>query len=170
MTALLNTNLKGQPLVHSLTLSEARIVIAGVECAGAVGPVRGELKGSVAFYALGGESDRVPDGFKDLRAELDAASTKKPSPSARAGVGAKDLLFYIYTRSACYFEQRLNDRSGTTGLPKAARIKHQRFFLAGVSFSRMFGVRADDRIYCPLPVYHRSDVRSNCSPLILGDC
>lgn len=79
--------------------------------------------------------------FKDLRKELDSASKAKPSPSARAGIGSNDLLFYIYT-------------SGTTGMPKAARIKHQRFFLAGVSFSHMFSVRADDRIYCPLPIYH----------------
>ena len=62
--------------------------------------------------------------------------------------------------------------SGTTGLPKAAVIKHARYILARYLISMkwiltfydhlcsggltiMIGVREDDTVYCPLPLYHR---------------
>eukprot|EP00479_Gromia_sphaerica_P004645 TRINITY_DN1545_c0_g1_i1.p1 TRINITY_DN1545_c0_g1~~TRINITY_DN1545_c0_g1_i1.p1 ORF type:complete len:183 (+),score=14.39 TRINITY_DN1545_c0_g1_i1:50-550(+) len=52
-------------------------------------------------------------------------------------------LFYIFT-------------SGTTGFPKAAKIRHVRSYLAGKSFSTIFRIRRSDKIYCCLPIYHSS--------------
>jgi acyl-CoA synthetase (AMP-forming)/AMP-acid ligase II len=67
-----------------------------------------------------------------------------------------DPVFYIFT-------------SGTTGLPKAAVIKHSRllfkifysliihfcrFLLASLGFICALGVKSDDILYNTLPLYH----------------
>ncbi|HET9932061.1 MAG TPA: AMP-binding protein, partial [Polyangiaceae bacterium] len=52
--------------------------------------------------------------------------------------------------------------SGTTGVSKACRVSHWRSRLSATAFSRLVhGLRADDVLYCPLPLYH-------ASPLLLG--
>ena len=52
-----------------------------------------------------------------------------------------DPVFYIFT-------------SGTTGLPKAAVIKHSRFFLGSFGFICATGVTDRDIMYDTLPFYH----------------
>merc|ERR1719238_2556809 len=56
-------------------------------------------------------------------------------------VGVADPILYVYT-------------SGTTGLPKAAKISHLRVHLIARGFATMCGVRETDRIYTALPLYH----------------
>ncbi|TKR81986.1 hypothetical protein L596_015774 [Steinernema carpocapsae] len=46
--------------------------------------------------------------------------------------------------------------SGTTGLPKAAVIKHLRFYYIAKSGSIAFGCNSADRLYLCLPMYHTS--------------
>jgi acyl-CoA synthetase (AMP-forming)/AMP-acid ligase II len=47
--------------------------------------------------------------------------------------------------------------SGTTGLPKACRVTHDRALIAGVTFSELvLGLREGDRVYAPLPLHHSS--------------
>lgn len=69
------------------------------------------------------------------------SSSLPPSPIYRSHCHPHSPLFYIFT-------------SGTTGLPKAAKVTHCRVFLAGITFSIMNGVNSSDIIYCPLPLYH----------------
>jgi solute carrier family 27 fatty acid transporter 1/4 len=54
-----------------------------------------------------------------------------------------DKLLYIYT-------------SGTTGMPKAAVIKHSRFYFypAGVYYLNNMGAIKEPIFYDPLPLYH----------------
>jgi fatty-acyl-CoA synthase len=54
---------------------------------------------------------------------------------------AGDDLFHVFT-------------SGTTGLPKAARLSHMRFLGVGDGKSAMEGYEPDDVIACALPLYH----------------
>ena len=58
----------------------------------------------------------------------------------RAGCCSSDTLLHIFT-------------SGTTGLPKAARLNHIRFFSA-IVMPYLFDLRASDRLYCCLPMCH----------------
>ncbi len=82
------------------------------------------------------------DGFFPLDAHLAASNDARPPRSVRAALLPSDLLFFVFT-------------SGTTGAaPKAARIRHLRFLLAGPAFYVAHRMEPADRLYCPLPLYH----------------
>eukprot|EP00010_Vexillifera_abyssalis_P000403 CAMPEP_0201553438 /NCGR_PEP_ID=MMETSP0173_2-20130828/28436_1 /ASSEMBLY_ACC=CAM_ASM_000268 /TAXON_ID=218659 /ORGANISM="Vexillifera sp., Strain DIVA3 564/2" /LENGTH=617 /DNA_ID=CAMNT_0047964229 /DNA_START=18 /DNA_END=1868 /DNA_ORIENTATION=+ len=145
--ALINTNLKGAPLVHSLTISEAKHFIIGNEHVDAVNEIRKELESSnpersFNFYSHG----RVASaGFTHLNPQLDLQSTID-APAVRAqrkGISLRSTLFYIYT-------------SGTTGPPKASIVKHFRFYGAAVIFGNAHNFSYEDNLYCTLPLYHAS--------------
>ncbi|VDN28590.1 unnamed protein product, partial [Cylicostephanus goldi] len=53
----------------------------------------------------------------------------------------KSILCYIYT-------------SGTTGLPKAAVMKHFRYYSMVMGAAKSFGIYPSDRIYVSMPIYH----------------
>jgi acyl-CoA synthetase (AMP-forming)/AMP-acid ligase II len=84
-------------------------------------------------------------GFNSLDEALSNSSSERPSKSVRADLLPSDLLFYVFT-------------SGTTGAaPKAAKIRHLRFLLAGPAFFTAHRLDPSyDRLYCPLPLYHSS--------------
>jgi fatty-acyl-CoA synthase len=130
--ALINTNLTGQALAHSIAIAGAAHAIVG-----------GELK--EAFEGARGFLEKAPrcwlqnDG--ELDAQLAAASEADPGPAARGGLTLKDRAFFIYT-------------SGTTGLPKAANFSHMRMLYMMSGFVGALRPNATDRIYDPLPLYH----------------
>jgi fatty-acyl-CoA synthase len=74
-------------------------------------------------------------------AALRGCSGILPDRGRRSGVTARATALFIFT-------------SGTTGLPKAARITHARAQLYMRGFAGATGARADDRIYVALPFYH----------------
>ena len=79
--------------------------------------------------------------YKSFNQGIKKASSDKVNKLLRKSVIFSDPLYYIFT-------------SGTTGLPKAAKIPHLRFYAAGVAFKHLYGLRTTDKIYIPLPIYH----------------
>jgi len=132
-TALINTQLRGQPLRHALETAGTRTLIAGSECLENVGD-------DVADTLLV-RGDPGTGSATDFDATLARMSTEDPDPAFRAELVAGDDLFYVST-------------SGTTGLPKAARLSHMRFLGVGDGMSAVAGYEADDVIACTLPLYH----------------
>eukprot|EP01094_Clydonella_sp_ATCC50884_P015878 TRINITY_DN2654_c0_g1_i1.p1 TRINITY_DN2654_c0_g1~~TRINITY_DN2654_c0_g1_i1.p1 ORF type:complete len:652 (+),score=205.34 TRINITY_DN2654_c0_g1_i1:69-1958(+) len=134
--ALINTNLSGRPLVHSLSVCNAKKFIIGIEHAqrGSDGK---QALGTGEWFCYGGHVE----GMTGLDACIAEQPITPPHASLRSGHKPSDTLFYIYT-------------SGTTGNPKASIIKHVRFYTAGMGFSRSFQCSSSDRIYCALPLYH----------------
>ncbi len=118
VVALLNTNLRGQPLAHSIAVAGARHIVVGAELAETYGEVRALL--DVAAHGLDRRRAARAHG-EDLDAALSAAATAL-DPSVRAGLTCKDRAFYIFT-------------SGTTGLPKAANISHMRMLFMMYGFA-----------------------------------
>src|SRR5581483_6588038 len=72
---------------------------------------------------------------------LRSCSSLRPDRGRRAGLTARDTALFIFT-------------SGTTGLPKAARITHMRAQLYMRGFAGATGAKPDDRVYIALPFYH----------------
>ncbi|MDB5740095.1 MAG: long-chain-acyl-CoA synthetase [Alphaproteobacteria bacterium] len=129
--ALINTNLVGVALGHSISISAAKAVIVGAELAQNFRDAPFEMAPALWIEGEGG----------NLSAALAAASDAAPGKAARAGVTLKDRAFLIYT-------------SGTTGLPKAANYSHMRMLFMMTGFVGALQPRETDRIYDPLPLYH----------------
>lgn len=131
---LVNCNLRDQSLLHSLTIVNSKAVIFSKDLQSAVHDIHEQL-GSIPLYHV--DQCDLPD-CTNLTAEL---STVPSTPIPEKHAGYTDKLFYVYT-------------SGTTGLPKAATIKHSRcMFTTYALFSGC--ILSDlDVIYAPLPFYH----------------
>ncbi|WP_091743105.1 long-chain-acyl-CoA synthetase [Phenylobacterium immobile] len=137
VTALINNQLAGAPLAHCLSLCGATQVIVDIETAQALQAVREGLARPIEAWTL----DEPSEGFRDLKLALRSASAVAPHREVRAGLKGSDTALLIFT-------------SGTTGLPKAARITHVRAQLYMRGFAGATGARAEDRIYVALPLYH----------------
>jgi fatty-acyl-CoA synthase len=130
--ALINTNLTGEALAHSIAIAGAAHAIAGAE-------LKDAFEGAIPFLK---DAPRLwVQGNGDLDDALAAQPVTDPGPGARGGLTLKDRAFYIYT-------------SGTTGLPKAANFSHMRMLFMMSGFVGALRPRAADRIYDPLPLYH----------------
>jgi fatty-acyl-CoA synthase len=160
--ALINTNLSGAALAHSISISGARHAIVGAELeenfsaapfeerpvlwvegrAAVQEPVQwtgesGERSVATAYGRLGRAAGQ------NLSAVLSTLPDTSPGKAVRAGVTLKERAFLIYT-------------SGTTGMPKAANFSHMRMLFMMSGFVGALSPRQSDRIYNPLPLYHSS--------------
>lgn len=142
-TALINTNMTGMALLHSITLSTQsckgpRIIVVEFE-----------------LYASFCQDVTVMGGLRELNVSIVvwqnliqvggdvwSCSAARPPKSLRQElVKENDALLYIFT-------------SGTTGLPKASKISHSRWHIGSLPLSIFCSLKSSDRIYSPLPLYH----------------
>jgi len=135
--ALINNNLAGAALAHCLNISTALHCIVDSETAPAFDAVKGLFKRPIKEWTL----SKAREGQKDLAQALKSCSALRPDRAGRDGLTAKDTALYIFT-------------SGTTGLPKAAKMTHMRVQLYMSGFAGSTGAVASDRIYITLPLYH----------------
>ncbi|WP_380875008.1 long-chain-acyl-CoA synthetase [Sphingomonas sp. DBB INV C78] len=142
VTALINTSATGTVLAHAMKQVGARALIVDSELGA---PVAELAEGDVpALLWEQAETGRPLFGLRnarDFNAEMAAASDANPDRSLRAGVVMGDPLYLIFT-------------SGTTGLPKAAKMSHMRFLNAGEMMGGLMEFGPDDVFYCVLPLYH----------------
>ncbi|HEX4080786.1 MAG TPA: long-chain-acyl-CoA synthetase [Rhizomicrobium sp.] len=144
VAALINSNLRGVPLAHSIASCEAGHLVLGHELAEEYRDVLPLLPTPPAAWATG----KHP-GFEDLDAALEAVGPAPADRAWRAGLTCASKAFYIFT-------------SGTTGLPKAANVSHFRVLYMMKGFAGAVGTRASDRVYDVLPLYH--SVGGVCAP------
>ena len=134
--ALVNTNLTGDALVHSILAAGASSLIVDSALLPAITAIASRLPpGRVWVHGPDG-SGELPQFAPDADhsgAALDAAELPLPHPEG--------VALLIYT-------------SGTTGLPKGAKVTHGRILEWSLWFAGMMDVRPDDRLYDCLPMYH----------------
>lgn len=132
---LLNPNVTGKPLIHCLQVCGATTIVYHTETL----PVIQTIDDFFIDYLY------LPTNstLKGKALHPDTKTTAGIPDTFRNGVELTDTLMHIFT-------------SGTTGLPKAAKINHLRFVGAGFLFAKFSGILSTDRIYCTLPLYHAS--------------
>ncbi|CAJ0932731.1 unnamed protein product, partial [Mesorhabditis belari] len=139
VTAWINSNLRKEPLAHCVHTSEAKAAITSQSLQFALleSISSGHLSMSEdSLWVLGSP---IHKDSLNLSRQLDVQSTRKPAKID--DVTFKSVLCFIYT-------------SGTTGLPKAAVMKHFRYYSMVMGAALAFGLRPSDRLYVSLPIYH----------------
>ena len=137
ITALINNQLSGLPLAHCLNISGAAQVIVDDETSPIFEAARPLLEKPMQQWLLG----HAHGDQRDLTQALKSCSQLPPDRSVREDMQGHDTCLYIFT-------------SGTTGMPKAARITHVRAQLYMRGFAGSTGATETDRIYIALPLYH----------------
>ncbi len=136
ISGLINHNLSGEGLAHCVNIADAKLIIMGHEQAEQIDSARSFLTGTPAMWAFDGCG-----GAQDLTKALADMSDERPTRSHREHLRGKDLCLYVYT-------------SGTTGLPKAAKLTQSRTQGMMRTFVKPTGTTFRDRVYVSLPLYH----------------
>ncbi|XP_073744699.1 long-chain fatty acid transport protein 3 isoform X2 [Callorhinus ursinus] len=140
-TAFVPAALRRGPLLHCLRSCGARALVLAPEFLESLEPDLPALRAmGLRLWAAGPETH--PAGISDLLAEA-SAEVDEPVPGyLSAPQSIMDTCLYIFT-------------SGTTGLPKAARISHLKI-LQCQAFYQLCGAHQEDVIYLALPLHHMS--------------
>lgn len=135
--ALLNYQLAGKALAHCVNISDAKLMILDHEMADAWKTAKKDIKTKVKVFAAFG----AVKGYPRFDAAITEHVPSRPSREIRKSIKAGDQCMKMFT-------------SGTTGLPKAAKVTHVR----AQNYMRAFGTGAqtgpDDRMMLVLPMYH----------------
>ena len=138
VVALINTQLRGSSLTHSIDLVAPKQIIIEAQLYEELGAAGVQFASKPKIWihgeAMGCEVPRVDLAVVQL-------SDASPEPSQHAGVTIADRALLIYT-------------SGTTGLPKAAHVSHRRVLQWSFWFAGLMNTTSADRMYDCLPMYH----------------
>jgi fatty-acyl-CoA synthase len=135
--ALLNTNLTGELLAHSIRIVAPKLVIVAAEFAATFVAVRAQLPHDLGCFMRGAGREDLPG--LDAAVARQAGDCLEPTSFVPPSIDARAL--YIYT-------------SGTTGLPKAAQVSHYRLMQWSHWFAGLIDTQPQDRMYNCLPLYH----------------
>jgi citronellyl-CoA synthetase len=132
--SLINVNLRKQPLLHVLNISNPKYIVVDKDCLPAIQEVGSDLKlqNNEIFVV----DKNTTHDFVDLSDELKTISTNNPKTVVDFELG--DVCTYIFT-------------SGTTGFPKAVMGKHSDI---GAYYAMGLLLKENDIVYNPLPLYH----------------
>ncbi|KAF7509708.1 hypothetical protein GJ744_007579 [Endocarpon pusillum] len=174
--AFINYNLTGGPLVHSVRVSTARLLIVDPEIRSVFTPeVEAEMTSPTFFSSKpkssnsgssNSNSNSIPASTSPLKIVHFTSTIQSSLPyqpayrapdSARSNIRPRDAAILIYT-------------SGTTGLPKPAILSWNKLNVADAYVASWLGLRPatskmPDRFYCCMPLYHSSACMmglSNC--------
>ena len=140
-TALINTNLSGAALAHCLSISNAFNVVTDQDCWRAVEEARPFVDRNLMSWVHGLADEDETNDRRDIDNAVRSASSVRPDKGLRKGLTNRDTALFIFT-------------SGTTGLPKAARIPHSRARTYMRAFAGATASTSHDALYNCLPLYH----------------
>jgi fatty-acyl-CoA synthase len=137
VVALLNANLVGASLAHCVDIVDPKHIIVASDLVETLERIRPNLatRATIWLHGTGASPARdVVAAISDLPADALAKDERVP-------LSINDRALYVYT-------------SGTTGLPKAAKISHYRLMMWTHWFAGMMETQPSDRMYNCLPMYH----------------
>ncbi|RZJ42503.1 MAG: long-chain-acyl-CoA synthetase, partial [Brevundimonas sp.] len=154
-TALINTNLTGHALAHCLTISNASQVVTDEDCWRKVEDARTLVDRNMMLWVLGLSDGDEADERRGLDKQVRSGSSVRPARSVRSGLTNRDTALYIFT-------------SGTTGLPKAAKITHARARTYMRAFAGATAATDKDVTFNVLPLYHSTGGLVGIGPALLN--
>lgn len=138
ITALINSQLRGDSLLHCIRVANASALIVGSE----LSDVLQSLPALDLHIYQFSEREQLEPLLPGATSLSEALAAQKPLPLPhKTEFSARDKLMYVYT-------------SGTTGLPKAAVITNLRFLFMSAGTFYMLRLTRDDVVYNSLPLYH----------------
>jgi fatty-acyl-CoA synthase len=137
VVALINTNLVGTSLAHSINIAAPRHIIVAEELAEAFAAAQPHIVADAKVWRHGAGAA----GDTAIERAVDALPGHALVDAECLPPAVTDRALLIYT-------------SGTTGLPKAARISHYRVLIWSLWFAGLMDTRPGDRMYDCLPMYH----------------
>lgn len=152
VAALINTHVSGAALQHAIRTTSSRLMLVGDECLDKL-PATDDQRDNPHPIAI--ETYRIPgdlaarDSLNDLTAtnigvlaeQLSSYPDGNPDNHYRDGLIGESLFCLVFT-------------SGTTGLPKAAKVTHMRWLATGEGWLTALSLDESDVFYCVLPLYH----------------
>jgi len=145
--APINTEFRGLTLAHAVGLLDSDLFVADADL---VRPLRAALhdrKRSPRLIVNPAEEATV-DGFELLERFY------ADEPVGPVAAKFSDQAGMLFT-------------SGTTGRSKACMLSHQYFITQASILIRDFGLREDDVLYCPFPLYHADATALTTVPALL---
>ena len=147
IASLINTRQRSATLAYSLKVNKVKAYVIGEELYEAFEEVRNELDltSEDRLYFLKDEGNMtIPEGFLDLNEEVKDQDIS--TPNAINDIVGTDTYAYIFT-------------SGTTGLPKAAPMRHVHMIGSIYGWGGMANnMQTEDVIYITLPLFHSNAV------------
>jgi len=142
ITALINTNVSGASLAHCVNIAAAKALIVDASLAPQLASARSQLNQPLLLLAHGAP-EAAEAGTAEPRIDqiVETFADSPLSPGERVALTIDDGALYVYT-------------SGTTGMPKAARITHSRLLRMVHGWSAAMNAAGCDRVYQCLPMYH----------------
>ncbi|MGA2793741.1 MAG: long-chain-acyl-CoA synthetase, partial [Roseiarcus sp.] len=142
ITALINTNVSGASLAHCVNIAAAKALIVDASLAPQLASARNRLNRPLLLLAHGAP-EAVDCGTTWPRIDeiVETFSDSPLTSGERVAPTIDDGALYVYT-------------SGTTGMPKAARITHSRLLRMIHGWSAAMNAVSSDRVYQCLPMYH----------------
>ncbi|MGB3887859.1 long-chain-acyl-CoA synthetase [Gordonia sp. (in: high G+C Gram-positive bacteria)] len=142
VAGMLNYNQRGEVIDHSMKLLDGAALIYDPEV-------------TDAFESISPE--RLPSNVLDFTAlDEEAAGKSDSNPAVTKDLPASTTAFYIFT-------------SGTTGLPKASVMSHNRWL---ANYSGIGGLavrlRPSDTMYVALPLYHNNALSVSLGAVLSG--
>lgn len=128
----LNTSLVGERARHALHLAAPQVVIADDDLLPAIAPALSDLPDQ-PVVVVRGERTAGTRSLADLMAHEGEAPAAEVDPLATA-----TMLF----------------TSGTSGRSKACELSNTYLVRAGQLHAKYVGIREDDVLYCPFPLFH----------------
>ena len=152
--ALVNANLTGASLAHSIGLVQPKAAIVAAELLPGLESLAADLPRGMQVWAHGKGGAAHPR-IDEAITMFDAGPL--PDGETRPAI-LTDRALLIYT-------------SGTTSLPKAANVSHGRVMMWTHWFAGLLGTTPADRLYNCLPMYHSvGGVVATGSALVGGGC
>ena len=142
ISSLINFALSGAQLAHCVNISDSCKCLVGEEIYASLDAVRPQLtlKDEDILWVADQRSNPAPQNAEDIVSTLDQYPNTNLADTGSILAGSTAM--YIFT-------------SGTTGMPKAAKIPHRRWMAAAHAFG-LAGCQAkpSDRFYLCLPLFH----------------